>query len=132
MTTGVRDKVISLRTNHPDMTLESIGIELGVSKQRVSQILMSEKLETRSTYRITLPMSACKRCGTPVPYRKRIYCSPICQRPTGRTIITCNYCGKEVSMMTSVYKTRMISTKYIHCSRICRDNHRRGQPRQYA
>ena len=132
MTTYSRDRVIEFRQKHPNMTLSEIGIEIGISKQRVSQILASEKLETRSLQNIPLPMPLCKRCGTPVPYRKRIYCSPICQRPTGRTIITCNYCGKEVSMMTSVYKTRMISTKYIHCSRICRDNHRRGQPRQYA
>jgi len=131
MTSHSRDKVIEIRKDNPDMTLLEIGIETGVSKQRVSQILISENLETRSTHRIPLPMPACKRCGVPVPYRRRLYCSSTCQRPAGKTVIVCHFCGKEVSLMTSMYKIRVTRSKYMHCSRACRDNSRRGQPRNY-
>ena len=125
MTTYSRDRVIEFRQNHPDMTLSEIGIETGVSKQRVSQILASENLETRSTQRIPLPMPPCKRCGVPVPYRKRIYCSPQCQRPTGKTYINCYRCNKEITLMTSVYKSRQERAARVHCSRQCRDETRR-------
>ena len=128
MITGSRTRVVELRTHHPHMTLIEIGDEVGVTRERVRQILVSENLETRSTARIPIPMPPCKRCGTPVPYRKRIFCSAICQRPTGRTIVNCNYCGKEISLMTSTYKTRHARAAHIHCSRTCRDNTRRGHP----
>ena len=127
MTSGSRIRVVELRTHHPHMTLREIGEELGITRERVRQILTSEKLETRSTARIPIPMPSCKRCGNPVPYRKRLFCSRICQRPTGRTIVMCHSCGKEISLMTSIYKTRHARAAHIHCSRTCRDNSRRGQ-----
>jgi hypothetical protein len=123
-----RDRVISLRKSNPDMTLIEIGNEIGITKERVRQILASEHLETRSTNRIPAPMPLCKQCGMPVPYRKRIFCSAICHRPASRVTVNCHYCGKEMSLMASVYKSRSDSSKYIHCSRTCRDNSRRGQP----
>ena len=128
MITGSRTRVVELRTHHPHMTLIEIGDEVGVTRERVRQILVSENLETRSTARIPIPMPPCRRCGNPVPYRKRIFCSAICQRPTGRTIVNCNYCGKEISLMTSTYKTRHARAAHIHRSRTCRDNTRRGHP----
>ena len=126
MTIGNRDGVKSLRIANPDMTLREIGEELGITRERVRQILTSEHLETRSTARIPTPMPPCKRCGNPVLYRKRLFCSRICQRPTGRTIVMCHSCGKEISLMTSIYKTRHARAAHIHCSRTCRDNSRRG------
>jgi len=73
MTTGSRTKVVELRTHHPHMTLIEIGEEVGVTRERVRQILVSENLETRSTARIPIPMPPCRRCGNFVPYRKRIF-----------------------------------------------------------
>ena len=132
MITGSRDRVKSLRQSNPGMTLIEIGEEVGVTRERVRQILASENLETRSTARIPIPMPPCRRCGNFVPYRKRIFCSSICQHPTGRTIVMCHSCGKEISLMTSIYKTRQARAAHIHCSRTCRDNSRRGHPiKQY-
>jgi len=90
MTSGSRIRVVELRTHHPHMTLREIGEELGITRERVRQILTSENLETRSTARIPIPMPPCRRCGNFVPYRKRIFCSSICQHPTGRTIVMCH------------------------------------------
>jgi hypothetical protein len=109
------------------MTLTEIGNEIGITRERVRQLLVSEHLETRSTGKIPVPMPLCKRCGIPVPYRKRTFCSDKCHRPTGRVTVNCRYCGKEISLMASVYKTRSVRSKYMHCSRTCRDNSRRGQ-----
>ena len=129
---GNRDIVTYLRETNPAMTLQEIGSHVGISRERVRQILVSEHLETRSTARIPIPMPPCRRCGNFVPYRKRIFCSSICQHPTGRTIVMCHSCGKEISLMTSIYKTRQARAAHIHCSRTCRDNSRRGHPiKQY-
>ena len=127
MTIASRDRVIALRKHNPDMTLIEIGNEIGITRERVRQILVSEQLETRSTSQIPRPMPLCKRCGISVPYRRRTFCSAICQHPAGRVVVNCRYCGKEISLMASIYKSRSDRSKYIHCSRTCRDNSRRGQ-----
>jgi len=124
---GNRDLVAYLRETNPAMTLQEIGSHVGISRERVRQILVSEKLETRSSGRQPLPMPECLYCGTLLPNRHRRYCGPKCQYPNGRTIVYCQYCNKEINVMTSVYNSRMRRAKYIHCSRDCRDNNRRGQ-----
>ena len=122
-----RDKVKEIREQHPEWTLNEIGEELGISRERVRQILRSENLETRSAKRVPKPMPPCVRCGEPVPYRKRIYCSPNCQRPNGRTTLHCHYCNKPVEVMSSIAKSRNSRYKFFHCSRECRNNSRRGK-----
>jgi len=124
---GNRDIVIYLREQNPEMTLQEIGLHVGISKQRVGQILVSENLETRSTGKIPIPMPNCKHCGTPLPTRQRTYCTSKCQYPNGRTITRCHYCNKEINFMTAVYKARNSRAKYVHCSQKCRDASRRGQ-----
>ena len=128
MIEGAREKIINYRKNNPHLTLEAIGISVGVTKERVRQILNSENLETRSLHRIPAPMPKCRACDKPVNYRRRIYCSSECQYPDGRTSTTCHACKKEITLMTSVYNSRMRRAKFIHCSRPCRDNTRRGMP----
>ena len=125
--TGNRDLVAYLRETNPAMTLQEIGSHAGISRQRVQQILISEKLETRSSGRQPIPMPVCLYCGTSLPSRQRQYCDSKCQYPNGRTIVYCHYCNKEMSFMTSVYTSRTKRAKHIHCSRDCRDNNRRGQ-----
>ena len=126
-TTGEnRDIVTYLRRTSPDMTLQEIGSHVGISRERVRQILVSEQLETRSRGRY-LPLPVCLYCGTSLPNRQRKYCDSKCQYPNGKTTVYCNYCNKEMIFMTSVYLSRTSRAKYIHCSRSCRDNHRRGQ-----
>ena len=121
-----REVVKYLRNNHPEITLQEIGSHVGISRERVRQILSSANLETRSRGR-TLPMPDCRHCGTPLPNRRRRYCGPKCQYPNGKTTTYCHYCNKEIILMTSVYISRQSRSKHIHCSRDCRNNSRRGQ-----
>lgn len=124
---GKRDDIVRLRTTYPEMTLSDIGGELGLSRERVRQILVQENLETRSTGRIPIPMPTCKMCNNLVPTRKHTYCSPKCQRPNGRTTTRCYGCNKEITLMTSQYKARTQKALHVHCSRACRDESRRGK-----
>jgi len=125
--TGNREVVKYLRNNHPEITLQEIGSHVGISRERVRQLLSSEKLETRSSGRQPVPMPNCQYCGTSLPHRRRRYCGPKCQYPNGKVTTYCHYCNKEIILMTSVYNSRQFRSKYIHCSRYCRDNSRRGQ-----
>ena len=121
-----REVVKYLRNNHPEITLQEIGSHVGISRERVRQILSSANLETRSSGR-RLPMPNCRYCGTLLPNRRRTYCDSKCQYPNGKTTTYCHYCNKEIVLMTSIYTSRQFRSKYIHCSRECRDNSRRGQ-----
>ena len=125
--TPSRDKAIELRKHHPEMTLQAIGTELGISRERVRQILTSENLETRSVGRIPEPMPLCRTCNNPVPIRRRIYCSSECQRPYGKTTVNCHFCNTEITLMTSQYNARTSRNVHIHCSRECRNADRRGK-----
>ena len=127
MMIGKREEAIQLRKAYPDMTLAAIGETIGVSRERVRQILSSENLETRSVGRIPVPMPLCRTCNNPVPIRKRIYCSPECQRPHGKTSTNCHFCNKEIILMTSQYNARTSRNVHIHCSRECRSADRRGK-----
>jgi len=127
--TPTRSQITELRKNNPNMTLQEIGETVGVSRERVRQILHSEQLETRSVDRIPVPMPLCKTCNNPVPLRKRIYCSAECQRPEGKTTLNCHYCNKEITVMSSIYRARTKRATNVHCSRVCRDATRRGKPR---
>ena len=134
---------INYRNHYPDMTLEEIGINVGLTKQRVSQILTKANVETRSLKKIPAPFPNCQTCGKPVSHlqqidaltshqkasvRRRLFCSTACQFPQGKTSTNCHYCNKELIFMTSVYNTRLRRSRFIHCSRACRDSSRRGTP----
>jgi len=57
----VRDKVISLRIENPDYTLQAIGDVVGVTRERVRQILKGAGLPTVST--IWQNRCECRVCG---------------------------------------------------------------------
>jgi len=120
--------IINYRNHYPDMTLEEIGLTVGVTKQRVSQILTKANVETRSRKKIPAPMPKCQTCGNPVSHRRRLFCGYTCQFPQGKTSTNCHYCNKELTLMTSVYNSRLRRSRFIHCSRACRDSSRRGTP----
>ena len=114
-----REKIINYRKNYPEMTLEAIGNEIGVSKQRVAQVLIEANIETRSLNKIPKELPLCKRCGKTVSTQRRIYCSNDCRYPEGKKVINCYYCKKEVILFNSQYKSRITKYTHLHCSRVC-------------
>ena len=99
-------KICLLRIEHPDMTLEAIGKKVGVTRERVRQLLKREGLPTVSTnghttsYRV--PRGKCVTCGDQIGLDKHIssrYCSRECIPTKGSAIcfITCYRCGKVKS-----------------------------------
>ena len=122
-----REKIINYRKNYPEMTLEAIGNEIGVSKQRVAQVLNEEKLETRSINQIPKDLPPCRNCGTIVPNVRRVFCSNECRYPEGKKTLTCYYCNTEVILFHSQYKARMTKYNHVHCSRACYFKSRKGK-----
>ena len=67
--------IISLRQENPDFTLLQIGERVGVTRERVRQILKKHGLQTQSTAaaKNLIPKhlrkgEPCLRCGIPVPW----------------------------------------------------------------
>ena len=122
------NRVIELRQENPDMTLKAIGEKVGISRERVRQILKREGLTTVSTnghttsYRV--PRGKCKTCGDQIGLDKELdakYCSRACIQTKGRAIsfITCYRCGKVKSAPKTEAKWRAIKNEHTYCSRTC-------------
>ena len=128
-----------LRTTYPNMTLEAIGEEVSLTKERVRQILAKAELPTVSNGRATTkarPLEPCRMCGT--PNKQRVtkhakYCSKECQKrgiterakqwrkdhPEKWTTYQCDYCGIDVTIRTFLYARQSKTYKKHFCSHYC-------------
>ena len=132
------NRVIELRQENPDMTLKAIGEKVGISRERVRQILKREGLTTVSTnghttsYRV--PRGKCIICGNEIGLDKKIwyskkgvrhpqYCSQECSgsglQYRSISFITCYRCGKVKSAPKTEAKWRAIKNEHTYCSRTC-------------
>jgi len=125
---GVREHAIKLREKSPCMTLQAIGDKCGVSKERVRQILQSERMETK--HLDTKTKYYCSRCGKRIvdtSTRKdgtklpRKLCKN-CYDEWHHVKVTCSVCGKEFEIKTGVLMARLkrSKSKKIICSAGCR------------
>jgi len=134
-----RERIVELRQLHPDMTLETIGSEVGVSKERVRQILAKENLPTVSTGHSSTKekeKAPCKECGTldkTFQTKQSLYCSKECVRiarskywirfhkenPDRRTTYQCSYCGTSKTLRTGIYERQVRNFKNLYCSHSC-------------
>ena len=122
-TTSNRATVVKLRKEQPNMTLQEMGGQIGISRERVRQILVSENLSTRSIKEVERrtfkPLPRCESCNLPTKAYNRKYCSNNCRFPNGWTTFACYRCGKEITIETSQYKKRVKHYNHIHCSKSC-------------
>ncbi len=111
--------VARARETNPCATLQKIGDGLGVSRERVRQIL-SQTQKPTSAYRQTY---LCIQCGKDMGVEERLFCSRQCQCGYGRTQIACSYCGelKEYSIKHVVWaiENGRHSTDLFFCSKQC-------------
>jgi hypothetical protein len=120
---GCRERVVTLKRNSPSMTQTDIAKQVGVTKERVRQLLNKEGLNNVSQIREQKRLSrTCIQCGEIRPNDNSKYCSRLCHRMAHRTIVYCSFCGAAKSRMlseTKVYEGNKNKHKHFFCSRHC-------------
>ena len=84
-----RTVVTSARQKNPCATLQQISDEVGVTRERVRQILRDVGLPTAHLVR----RYVCLSCGTVLPLRCRKFCNRQCQHNYTHIKVACDYCG---------------------------------------
>ena len=114
-----KQRVFALREEHPDWTLDAIGQEVGVTRERVRQILKKGGMPTKAK-RTPRLCSVCKiRVET-----SRKFCSSECRKKNSSITFQCSFCGIDVTWARSVYNAqKRRGYKNIHCSRECSIRH---------
>jgi hypothetical protein len=90
-----KERVLAIRTECPEKPATEVARELGVSRERVRQILNELKLPTKFA-----SVHPCKQCGQSRPYNK-YYCSEECKtarRSHYRQTYTCKQCGRPFQL----------------------------------
>ena len=126
-TTSNRELIVQLRKGHPDMTLKIMAEMVGLTKERVRKILVSENLSTRSVKEVERrefkPLPRCVTCNLPTKKYNRKHCSIECASktrwPNSSTTFACYRCGKKTTIATSQYKKRVQHYNHMHCSKSC-------------
>lgn len=95
-----------------------IASELGVSRERIRQLLHALNLPTRiKKYR------PCRECGKLFPTKKgkkKAFCSLECRRASVYIKTRCAACGLEFEASKNVLKTKLkLGYKHFFCSRSC-------------
>ena len=117
----LRKLVVKKRLNNPCSTLQQIAETVGVTKERVRQILVSENLPTRRWK----PRSyKCNNCGLIFPAvngRVCKFCSPECRKEYYQATLPCDECGKLFTLSYGVIRKRVkFGCQHFYCSQRCR------------
>lgn len=84
------NKAIELRKATPCLTLQEVGDKLGVSRERVRQLLNRAELPTMH-YKVT---NRCSKCGVEVPKSNRSGLCKECKEESHRVPLICDQCGE--------------------------------------
>ena len=116
-----RKSIAKMRKQFPCYTLQQIGDEFGIGRERVRQVLNLESVETRSLQRLTTGKK-CQRCGDIISERQRKdYCSK-CRYELHHVQIVCDQCGKlfwRKASLVLVYPNRKMEHNHFFCDRVC-------------
>ena len=138
-------QAIQLRSDNPDMTLLAIGNIIGVTKERVRQILKKAGMETKSAKEVLerrplhlkFSQKPCPTCDKPVQYRQWLHSKntspshgyyPIyhieCRPGALFMDLVCPYCDKSFQLGMYDYNQKLKrlnrgSQKAIYCSHRC-------------
>jgi len=109
-------------------TLQTIGEQLGISRERVRQICIQlgiERPQAKRGNKRTRTETTCKDCGNILPFRKRQNVS-VTRCPTCNPLhikVECNNCGTEFTLIKSIYEARLRKEKgykgNLYCTRKC-------------
>jgi len=122
--------VTQLRLDNPTWTLNEIGQQVGLTRERIRQILKHNNFQTKAINKY--PTLKCARCQklitTPKGYTLHVkpdntpgkrYCSVYCRQFGKYDYYSCNYCKKLIWMSNARYKIRTTRNKTFHCSKKC-------------
>ena len=105
--------ILALRRQNPQLTGADIGRLVGVSRERVRQVLQEEQLVTRKSYK-------CTQCGK---YFVEGYnyelCSSECRRAKYYSPIKCVTCGTMFWRLKSVVRIRERRPEYTSKLQFC-------------
>ena len=111
-----KTQIMGFRLLFPEATATDISKVLGISKERVRQLLI--KLELPTNFRKAHP--PCLNCGGILVRMQKKYCSKTCQRQATQIMLTCDHCPEIYFLTRSEYKIRCSRNKYFYCSNACR------------
>lgn len=122
----VKDRIKQLRENNPCMVLREIGECVGVSRERVRQVLNKAQLRTRAWSDL---LRICPNCDKEfqATNRKSIHCSRSCQAQFTWIPIICDTCGVLFYRRQSVLMANLrnpnhsfgYTGEHYFCSRSC-------------
>lgn len=118
-------EVCTLRQQNPCLTLIEIGDQLGVTRERVRQILKKEGMSTRALYVPKYGRFSCVVCDKVfVPERAtstRLYCSVQCQKEAAMITLSCDWCGNLFKR--PIYKEKPTLARHpgknVFCNKHC-------------
>lgn len=115
---SIREKILHLRQINPELRGSEIAAQLGVSRERIRQLLVELNLPTRIR-----SIEACQYCGKLFNTRRgkrKEYCSRTCRKAAIFTTITCSACGLEFKISSKLLQRRLrLKYKHFFCSRSC-------------
>ena len=113
-----RERIVTLRTNNPNLPAVQIAEFLSISKERVRQILKTEGLPTR----VKPYYGNCKVCGGDLKSGRKAYCSFACRSADCSVSFRCDYCGQSKEVLQSVFNAqKKRGYKFMYCSISCRN-----------
>ncbi len=120
MIVGKKLEIIALRNENPTMSAAEIARQLGISRERVRQILKKNELTT--DVRIFQEPNHCVYCKIVIKNNKK-YCSKECRHLNYLITYTCDYCGAQKTVKKSQYTASRRKSIHQFCSHTCNLNY---------
>jgi DNA-binding phage protein len=123
---GTGPRVIALRRQYPAMTLSQIGIQVGITRERVRQMLKRHGLPTKSTISRVFPIFVCRTCGFETTVRHTLTRDGVCRECLQRrrvTTLSCAWDGKPFQRRTDRIRARAKNPAYTSDRFFCSREH---------
>jgi hypothetical protein len=125
-------EVLALRAVNPCATMTEIGLAVGLSRERVRQILKRGGVRTASVGSDGAPrMYRCQECGSEFQSqaRPRVFCSKQCRRNNRSLELVCaeETCGRTfrrtLALINAHQRRGLDNTKRAFCGKACAGRH---------
>ncbi|KKN71438.1 hypothetical protein LCGC14_0420170 [marine sediment metagenome] len=123
-----KERILQLRANNPCMFLREIGDRVGVTRERVRQVLKKERLPTRALWGLDRICPNCRK-EFHATSQRIIFCSRECSSEYTWIPLICDMCGRLFHRRKSVVMANILNPKrgagkgytgdHYFCSRRC-------------